>query len=171
MARAGNSFAGRFALGWIPASAGMTFASSGWSAYNRAVGNDERKVIDFFFARGSGTRPQSVTPAEAGIQTGCPGAAFAVISIHRPPTVRRPPLDDRCSGAHLPVVERLTSARQGDVSRRTGSVYQRMSSNGVSHGWPGATRARRGVGSATSDQIVPPPGASGPCRPAQMPPS
>ncbi|HRS95654.1 MAG TPA: hypothetical protein P5179_10315, partial [Candidatus Latescibacteria bacterium] len=81
-------------------------------------GNDERKVIDFFFARGSGTRPQSVIPAEAGIQTGWPGAAFAVISIHRPPTVRRTPLDDRCSGAHLPVVEWLTREMYRDASAR-----------------------------------------------------
>jgi len=90
---------------WIPASAGMTFASSGGPAYPRAVGNDERKVIGCFFAKGSGTRPQSVIPAQAGIQpsTRRPAKLSPVLAPCPPPDKLHSPaintlhiVDNRC---------------------------------------------------------------------------
>gem|GEM_PF-4393944 len=123
MARAGNSFAGRRVLGWIPACAGMT--DCGRVPDPLAKKQPMTFRSSFPTARGYAGPPEeaNVIPAEAGIQSGWLGA----LSRSSRYTVRRP-----SGGRHsmtavrarrLPVVEWLMSAREGDVSRRTGTVH------------------------------------------------
>ncbi len=58
----------------------------GRTSIPRAVGNDERKVIGCFFAKGSGTRPRSVIPAQAGIHpsASCPAKLFPALATCPP---------------------------------------------------------------------------------------
>ena len=121
VARAGNSFAGRRVLGWIPACAGMT--DCGRVPDPLAKKQPMTFRSSFPTARGYAGPPEeaNVIPAEAGIQSGWLGA----LSRSSRYTVRRP-----SGGRHsmtaararrMPVVEWLTSACEGDVSRRTGT--------------------------------------------------
>ena len=110
MARAGNNFAGRFALGWIPACAGMT--DCGRVPDPLAKKQPMTFRSSFPTARGYAGPPEeaNVIPAEAGIQSGWLGA----LSRSSRYTVRRP-----SGGRHSMTAVRAPHAGRRVAQERT----------------------------------------------------